>query len=323
MAEAIGIVSGLLALGRFASQSSIALCETIHSYQSHPHRARELAEEAGALSEVLSSLVETVEATTDIDLSLLEVPLRQCDKACQTIEQQIKKVSSRPTGTQTSLEDWAKLRCMEEDVDGFRQLLASYKITITIALIDANLCISATTAESIKGYNDLLYNAREELEGRLEGINKRLDTLLRKSGPESTPNTSELMQIQEEQLSAEKSLAICDRLSMHIAELQVEHARHPAAGTAGSSDEASVSKKITHEGLQECQHSLTRMTAKLEEHERMLFNQLTEKMKLSSSNPEKAADIARLREEWESTFESVNILSKAGSYFEIESNEPA
>ncbi|KAL7903942.1 hypothetical protein GGI35DRAFT_484911 [Trichoderma velutinum] len=64
-------------------------------------------------------------ATTDIGLSSLEVPLQQCGKACQTFEQQI-KISSRPTGTQTSLEDWARL-------------LASYKMTVTIALIDANL----------------------------------------------------------------------------------------------------------------------------------------------------------------------------------------
>ncbi|KAL7914048.1 hypothetical protein GGI35DRAFT_439280 [Trichoderma velutinum] len=320
MAEAIGIASGLLALGQFAFQSSIALYETINSYQSHQQRVRELAEETGALGEVLGSLVETVKTTTDIDLSSLELPLRQCGKACQNFEQQIKKVSSRSTGTRASLRDWAKLRYMGEDMDGFRRLLSGYKMTITIALTDANLRRSAATADNIEGYNDLINSAREQFEDRLEGINEKLDELLGKNVSDPSLDTSELMQIKEEKLSTEKSLAIVAQLSSRIAELQVQFARDPAASTTGSSDKASISERITHEGLQECQHSLTRMAAKLKEHERVLFNRLTEKMKASSSSPEEAADIARLREEWESTFESMNILSKAGSYFEKETS---
>lgn len=139
MAEAIGMASGLLALGQFAFQSSVALYQTISSYQSHTQRVRDLAEEASALSGVLGSLVETVQATTDIDLSSLELPLRQCGKACQVFEQQIQKVSSRSTGSRASVRDWAKLKYMGEDIDGFRRLLASYKMTITVALTDANL----------------------------------------------------------------------------------------------------------------------------------------------------------------------------------------
>lgn len=139
MAEAIGVASGLLALGQFAFQSSVALYQTISSYKSHQQRVRELEEEASALSGVLGSLVETVEATTDIDLSSLEMPLRQCGKACQAFEQQIKKCSSRSTGTRASVRDWARLQYMGEDMDGFRRLLASYKMTIMVALTDANL----------------------------------------------------------------------------------------------------------------------------------------------------------------------------------------
>ncbi|EHK27036.1 uncharacterized protein TRIVIDRAFT_211341 [Trichoderma virens Gv29-8] len=321
MAEAIGIASGLLALSQFAFQSSVSLYETINSYQSHQQRVRELAEEASALSGVLGSLVDTVKATTDIDLSSLEMPLRQCDKACQTFEQQIKKVSSRSTGARASVRDWARLRYMGEDMDGFRRLLASYKMTIMVALTDANLRRSAITSENIEGYNDLLCSAREDLEDRLERIDERLDTLLGgRSGSESVSDTTELMQIKEEKLSTEKSLAICAQLSMHISQLQVQYATYPAAGTGGGTDKASISEKITNEGLQECQHSLSRMAAKLREHERLLFSRLTEKMKASSSTPEEAADIARLRDEWESTFESMNILSKAGSYFEKETS---
>ncbi|KAL7948772.1 hypothetical protein V8C42DRAFT_229349 [Trichoderma barbatum] len=317
MAEVIGIASGLLALGEFAFKSSVALYETISSYQSHQQRVRELAEEASALSGVLGSLVETVKATNDIDLSSLELPLQQCGKACHTFEQQVKKVSSRSTGARASVRDWARLRYMGEDMDGFRRLLASYKMTIMVALTDANLRRSAITSESIEGYNELLSSAREDLEDRLERIDERLESLLGKSVAESTSDANELAQIKEEKLSTEKSLAICAQLSMHISQLQVQYAANPATGTT---DKSSISEKITHEGLQECQHSLSRMAAKLKEHERLLFSRLAEKMKASSSTPEEAADIARLRDEWESTFESMDILSKAGSYFERETS---
>lgn len=139
MAEAIGVASGLLALGQFAFQSSITLYQTISSYQSHQQRVRELAEETSALSDVLASLVETVQNTTDIDLSPLELPLRQCGKACQLFEQQIQKCSARSTGSRASVRDWARLKYMGDDIDGFRRLLASYKLTISVALTDANL----------------------------------------------------------------------------------------------------------------------------------------------------------------------------------------
>jgi hypothetical protein len=139
MAEAIGAASGLLALGQFAFQSSIALYQTISSYQSHQQRVRDLADESNALSDVLGSLVETVQSTTDLDLSSLEIPLRQCGKACQAFEQEIKKCSSRSTGSRASVRDWARLRYIGEDIDGFRRLLASYKMTIMVALTDANL----------------------------------------------------------------------------------------------------------------------------------------------------------------------------------------
>jgi hypothetical protein len=143
MAAPIGIVSGIVALGTFAFQSSVALFETINSYQSHQKSVRDLAGEAGSLSEVLGSLVETVRTTTDLDLSALELPLRRCGRACKEFEQDIQKISARSGGSRANFRDWARLRYMGEDVDGFRRLLASYKMTITIALTDANLYVSA------------------------------------------------------------------------------------------------------------------------------------------------------------------------------------
>jgi hypothetical protein len=139
MAEPIGLASGLVALTTFAFQASVALYTTVDSYNSHQQRVRDLAEEASALSGVLGSLTETISASADLDLSALEIPLRRCGKACQEFEQEIKKCSLRSGGSRASFRDWARLKYMGEDIDGFRRVLSGYKLTITIALSDANL----------------------------------------------------------------------------------------------------------------------------------------------------------------------------------------
>jgi Fungal N-terminal domain of STAND proteins len=139
MAEPIGLASGLLTLAAFALQASITLYQTVQSFQFHPKQIRDLKDELEALGGVLGSLTETVGATTDVDLSALDLPLLRCGNACKDFEQEIMKCSSRSGGSRTSFRDWAKLRYMGDNVDGFRQLLAGYKSTINIALTDANL----------------------------------------------------------------------------------------------------------------------------------------------------------------------------------------
>jgi hypothetical protein len=143
MAEPIGITSGLLTLATVAFQSSVALYQTIESFQSHLTRVRGLLEETEALTGVLQSLTETIR-TTDLDLSALELPLRRCGSACTEFGQELIKCSARSGGSRTSFRDWAKLRYMGDNIDGFRQLVAGYKSTIVIALTDATWYVIAS-----------------------------------------------------------------------------------------------------------------------------------------------------------------------------------
>jgi len=139
MVEPIGLASGLLALAGFAFQATITLLKTVQSYQFHPKNVRDLKEELEALGGVLSSLTETVHTITDVDLSPLKYPLLRCGSACEDFGKEIMKCSSRSGDNRTSFRDWAKLRYMGDNIDGFRQLLAGYKSTIIVALTDANL----------------------------------------------------------------------------------------------------------------------------------------------------------------------------------------
>jgi hypothetical protein len=139
MAEAIGLASGLLALARFALQCSISLHETVKDFRSHPKRVRDLLEELEALSDVLGPLADFVKAKAEIDLSALDLPLLRCGNACREFQQELLRCSSRSNSNGTNFRDWARLKYMGDDIDGFRRLLAGYKATINIALTDANL----------------------------------------------------------------------------------------------------------------------------------------------------------------------------------------
>lgn len=139
MAEPIGLASGVLALATFAFQSTITLHSAVQSFRDHPKRVRDLVDELEALSGVLGPLTETIANTDDANLSALGRPLLRCGKACEDFRQELVKCSSQAGGSQRTFRGWAKLRYMGEDVDGFRRLLAGYKLTINVALTHANL----------------------------------------------------------------------------------------------------------------------------------------------------------------------------------------
>jgi hypothetical protein len=138
-------------------------------------------------------------------------------------------------------------------------------------------------------------------------MDEKLELILGQNIAESEPDASEIRRIKEERLSTEKCLQICAQLSNHINQIQI-------TGTTG--DSSSIPERITNEGLQECKESLARMAKQLASHEKQLFDKLMSKLDTASASQENAVDIARLREEWQSTRKSMDILSTAGNHLE-------
>lgn len=136
--EAVGLASGALALTTFAIQSSKALYDTIESFRSQGRTIRELKQEVEALGGVLQSLRDTLD-DPQIDLSALQIPLLRCGQACQEFATIIGKCSTRCTESKPSVRDWLMLTYHGRNVSGFRNLLAAYKSTITIALAGTNM----------------------------------------------------------------------------------------------------------------------------------------------------------------------------------------
>jgi uncharacterized protein YnzC (UPF0291/DUF896 family) len=72
--------------------------------------------------------------------------------------------------------------------------------------------------------------------------------------------------------------------------------------------------KLTIEGLQECKKNLVRTTAKLEKHMNDRIDQLVRKMKASPASAEELAELTRLREEWDTARQCIDICSKADTH---------
>ncbi|KAF4179090.1 hypothetical protein CNMCM7927_002145 [Aspergillus lentulus] len=312
MAEPIGLASGILTLATFAFQSSVSLYETVNSFRSHPKRVRDLLGELEALSAVLAPLIDLMKSNSDADLSVLELPLFRWGNVCKEFQQEVLRCMSRSDGNRTSFRDWARLRYMGDDIDDFRDLLAGYKPTINIALTDATLRQSAVAVESIRDYEGLIQDAKEDLGARLESIDRKLEQLAEKGVAHSSSDAAELDSLRQERLSTEKCLQICAQLSSHIDQLQLmSDEAGPSRGSVGA--EASP-EMVTNEGLQECKKSLAVTAAKLEKHMRDVMDRLLSKSETAISSNEDAQDLSRLRDEWETARQCLEICSRADSH---------
>lgn len=145
-------------------------------------------------------------------------------------------------------------------------------------------------------------------------MDEKLELILGQNMAESEVDASEMRRIKEERLSTEKCLQICAQLSEHIDQIQITAQHVTSPGT--TSDSSSIPERITNEGLRECKESLARMAKELASHEKQLFDKLMSKLDTASASRENAVDIERLREEWQSTRKSMDILSTAGNHLE-------
>ncbi|MCJ1476205.1 hypothetical protein MMC13_004871 [Lambiella insularis] len=312
MAEAIGLASGLLTLAVYALKSGSALYEIVQSFRDHPKRVRDLIEEIKALIDVLGPLVERLQSTPDTDLLALKHPLLRCGAACKGLEEEILKRFSRTLDGRTSIRDWAKLKYISYDINEVMLLFSGYRMTIVVALTDANLRKSTATAESIENWKQLLTATTNDLKDRLELIDEKVQLIVEKSVPESSPEISELKNMREERLSTQNCLKICAQLAEHIGQIQL--ATQSRDLSIAPSDLSSASQKITSESFQECKKSHAAAVVKLEKHALDLVNDIMRNTTTENSSEDNIADFAKLREEWESTREFIEICSAANKH---------
>lgn len=138
MADPISAASAIITLVTFGIQSSSMLYQTFKEFNSHHKHVRELKTELDALSLVLASIHQAI-LDNEADFTPLKLPLFRCGSACIEFNMVVRDATKQSHGSLASFRDWAKLKYLGDDIDGFKALLANYKSTITIALCDANL----------------------------------------------------------------------------------------------------------------------------------------------------------------------------------------
>jgi hypothetical protein len=138
MADPISAASAIITLVTFGIKSSSTLYQTFKDLNSHHRYVRELKAELDALSLVLASLHQAI-LDDEADFTPLKLPLFRCGSACVDFNMVVRNVTKQSHSSLSTFRDWAKLKYLGDDIEGFKALLAGYKSTITIALCDANL----------------------------------------------------------------------------------------------------------------------------------------------------------------------------------------
>ncbi|KAL2864240.1 uncharacterized protein BJX67DRAFT_361622 [Aspergillus lucknowensis] len=157
MAEAVGAVSAITTLATLALQATSTLYQTVKGNKSREKLIRDLRAELQDLLDVLKTLQE-LNGDTDIDLTALERPLKRCAGACTQFNVLVLDCTQHSSEERYSKRDWFKIRYMGNDISGFKDMLAGYKSTITIALAYVNLHTTKIIKNVIKEYKELIQN---------------------------------------------------------------------------------------------------------------------------------------------------------------------
>lgn len=139
-----------------------------------------------------------------------------------------------------------------------------------------------------------------------------MEQLSKKDGTQSGLDTAELNSLKEERLSTEKCLQICNQLPSYINQIQLISVE--AGPSQGSGGAKTSPETVTKEGLQECKNSLAMTATKLESHMRDIMDRLLTKSRSAIFSEEDTQDLSRLRDEWDTTRQCLDICSQANSH---------
>jgi predicted nucleic acid-binding Zn-ribbon protein len=232
MGDPLSIASSVLALSVFAFKSSVSLYQSVKGFQNNKKAIRELEQELEALKNVIQSLQQFVSKDED-EFKTLCLPLLRCGQACKDFEEVIVNCTKHSSESKTSFRDWAKLQYLGSDIVGFKNMLAGYKATISIAIGDINLYVftvyfsllkltclatrrtAAVSASAVQEFKDMLKDTKTDLEDHLENLDDKLEALSIQEIRANEENIAGRRRIQEEIDSAKECLAVCAQASEH------------------------------------------------------------------------------------------------------------
>ena len=236
MGDPLSIASGVLALSAFAFKSSVSLYQSVKSFQSNKKEIRELKGELESLSNIMQSLQQLASKDED-QFKTLSLPLLRCGQACKDFEEVIANCTKHSSESKTSFRDWAKLQYLGSDIVGFKDMLAGYKATISIAIGDINLYVftvhvslfkltclatrrtAAVSASAVQEFKEMLKDTKTDLQDHLENLGGKLEALSIQESSANDETMTERGRMQAEIESAKDCLAVCARAFEHANKL--------------------------------------------------------------------------------------------------------
>ncbi|KIL84948.1 hypothetical protein FAVG1_11818 [Fusarium avenaceum] len=321
MGDPLSVASGLIAVVTATLQSSKILYETIQSFRNHRTAVSDLLRELKGLQSVLGPLQDHVR-TSETAFLPLKFPLIQCQQACVDFKRLVEKSSMRSRGeSRTSFRDWAKLMYMNGDIASFREMLAGYKSTITIALADANLRSSKVTLEVLNDYKNLISDTKLDLENHLKSIDSKLQDLVSQDSTTGASKTqTNLQKIEIEKESTERCLDYCKHLLEQINNMHFQ----PILDTKTSSTTAmsispeslTLADSLTLSTLKACSYNLSDTITRLESHRITSEENLQSNSWRQDPNQDNDPSASRqaLQDELESTKQCLGVCDRASEW---------
>jgi hypothetical protein len=321
MGDPLSVASGLIAIVTATLQSSKILYETIQSFRNHQTAVSDLVRELRSLESVLRPLQDHVR-TDERAFVPLKFPLIQCRQACADFQTLIEQNSRRSRDkTRTSFRDWAKLMYMNGDIVSFKELLAGYKSTITIALADANLRSSKVTLEVLNDYKDLICDTKLDLEKHLKDIDSKLqDIVSRGTSTETNEAQANLRRFENEKESTKRCLAYLKHVleeinKMHFQPVHTENTLQTAAISI-STQNMTLADSLTISTLKTCSYNLSSTIDRLESHRGHTEENLRLRSSSEFQDPGIDHDTNRemLQNELESTRQCLSVCDRASEW---------
>ncbi|KAH7308611.1 hypothetical protein B0I35DRAFT_442295 [Stachybotrys elegans] len=306
MADPLSVTASILAVGGFALKSSIELHKLVRGVRSQNKDARALKAELGDLTEVLSSLLETIANNPTIDFKALELPLQRCGKACEEYGKIIAECTKHSNdGSRSSIRDWITQKYLQGDINDFKAMIAAYKSTINIALANANIRIAAISPDVLEEYKDMISDTTSDLNDHLNDLQEKIDRLQAGDASAVDEIAIEWQALLEEKESTRQGLEMCAQLSAQIVQFQTSSREHVQFSGYPSA------KKHVSSGLGEAKGSIESLITRLQTHGALIDSQL-EALSLKGASPEPvAAQLSRLEQTKESINQCIQIVSEA------------
>ncbi|KAF3010003.1 hypothetical protein E8E13_011396 [Curvularia kusanoi] len=171
MAEAIGVVSGLLTLISFALKASQSLYDEISSFKAQLSKITLLLGDLDALINVLKKLDERAQLSTETGkLEFVRGPLESCISTCNEMREMLDACTSNSKDGQTSVRVWLSMRFREKNFEDMKLRLSSHKSTLVVALEAVNIQDHSVTQEALSDLSDKISVAQKSVEDQLNDV---------------------------------------------------------------------------------------------------------------------------------------------------------